>query len=193
MATDQTGKIIPGISLSALDGVEDAKVREVLRALVGTHNVRNNLAGSGSEAFITTRQTLEATRTRAPSEQATVPPLIARYMRGVGGTYPAGSLSGPLGTMHITLDRPAAYQLMVTWSAASAVNAQSRIEVHTGDGALLLSRSETLRAGYVRSYVASGGFDLPPGEHVLTLHAGNDGRGTSSLHAWGVLAMPVRR
>lgn len=44
---------IPGVSLAALDAIEDGHTREVLRALVDGWQVRNGSAGNGNAAFVT--------------------------------------------------------------------------------------------------------------------------------------------
>ena len=49
-------KAVPGISLAALEAIPDANTREVLRALVDAHHVRNGQAGKGDERFITARE-----------------------------------------------------------------------------------------------------------------------------------------
>lgn len=191
MATDQSTKIIPGIPLAALDAIEDGKIRDVLRALVSTHNVRNNLAGTGSDAFITTRQALDATRTVLLGDPLAAPLPLARYTKGGGeGLFGPGSLSGPIGTIHITLDRPMNFQATVMWHAGAAGPARTRIEIHDG-GTVLLSHSDGTKAGYTHSHVASTGFRLDPGTHALTLHAGNDGGGSYNFTGWGMLVLPV--
>lgn len=192
MALDQTGKIIPGIPLAALDAITDPGVREVLRALVSTHNVRNNLAGSGTEAFITTRQALAAVRADNATTTATAPRLLARYARGFGGgPFGPGSLSDPLTTINLTLDRAASFQLSAHWQAVGTANGNTRIEIHNGPGVVLLSQSDSMRGGYADSYLASSGCRLEAGEHALTLHAGNDGSGSYSLGFWALLLLPV--
>lgn len=192
MALDQSSKPIPGIPLSALDAIDDANVRDVLRALVSTHNVRNNLAGTGNEAFITTRQVLEATRTSASSDSLSAPRLLARYTRGDGGgNYPQGTLSAPLGTIHLTLDRPASFQIMVNWLAGGVSAGYTRMEVHAGPGVVLLSQSDRTDGGYWYSHAAGGGVRLEAGEHALTVHFGNDAGGSYTLGEWGMLVLPV--
>lgn len=192
MALDQTGKIIPGIPLAALDAITDPGVRDVLRALVSTHNVRNALAGSGSEAFITTRQALQAISAANTTTAATAPRLLARYARGFGGgPYGPGTLSDPLTTINLALDRATSFQITAHWQAVGTSNGNTRIEVHNGPGVVLLSQSDSMRGGYADSYLASDGCRLEAGEHALTLHAGNDGGGSYSLGYWALLLLPV--
>jgi hypothetical protein len=49
-------KAVPGIPLAALDAISDPNTRDVLRALVDSHHVRNGQAGTGDERFITARE-----------------------------------------------------------------------------------------------------------------------------------------
>lgn len=192
MATDQGGKSIPGIPLGALDAIGDANVRDVLRALVATHNVRNNIAGSGNDAFITERQALLATRTSALSGDTASSRLLARYVQGNGGgPFGGGSLSGPLATLTVSLDRPTDFQATVVWQAAAQSTSNTRVEIHNGNGVVLLSQSYRVRGSYIFSHTASAGFRLEPGTHALTLHAGNNSGGSNSLSAWSVLLIPV--
>jgi hypothetical protein len=192
MALDQTGKIIPGIPLAALDAIADPGVRDVLRALVSTHNVRNNLAGSGSEAFITTRQALAAVRADNASAPGTAPRLLARYAHGFGGgPFGPGSLSDALTNINLSLDRAASFQALAHWQAVGTASGNTRIEVHNGTGVVLLSQSNSMRGGYADSYLASDTFRLEAGDYALTLHAGNDGSGSYSLGFWALLLLPV--
>jgi hypothetical protein len=189
---DQAGKIIPGIPLAALDAIGDGKVRDVLRALVSTHNVRNNLAGSGDEAFITTRQALEVVRLSTLGDQGTAPRLLARYVKGQGGgTFGMGSLSGPLATINLTLDRVSSFQATVNWSTSGARTGGTRAEIHNGNGVVLLSQSDSTRGGYTSMHAASAGFRLEAGTYALTLHMGNDMGGSYVLTDWGMLVAPV--
>ena len=55
-ANPQGPKAVPGIPLAALDAISDANVREVLRALVDAHHVRNGQAGNGDERFVTANE-----------------------------------------------------------------------------------------------------------------------------------------
>jgi hypothetical protein len=192
MATDQTGKAIPGIPLAALDAVQDTKVRDVLRALVATHNVRNNLVGIGDEAFITARQAQRVVRIGNINDPLVAPRILARYARGDGGgTYTGGTLSGPLTTISLSLDRAISFRLLVNWQVAASVTGDSRIEVRDDSGNVLLAQSGSVRGSFSRSHVASSGIRLEAGEHTLTLHAGNPWRGVVEMHNWGILVMPV--
>jgi hypothetical protein len=56
MSLDQKKQVVPGIPLAALDAVKDENVRQVLKALVDAHQVRNGAAGSGDERFVTARE-----------------------------------------------------------------------------------------------------------------------------------------
>lgn len=47
---------VPGIPLAALDAIADANVRQVVKALVEAHHVRNGAAGTGDERFVTARE-----------------------------------------------------------------------------------------------------------------------------------------
>jgi hypothetical protein len=194
MALDQSSKIIPGIPLAALDAIADAGIRDVLRALISTHNVRNNLAGTGSEAFITTRQALLAARGGTSAVDPVAPRLLARYLSGAGGgSYGSGSLSGPLATMNVELDRTASFEIKVHWQVlGGGFGSNTRVEVHNGTGVVLLSRSDSGRSGYVRSHIATSVVTLEAGSYALTLHAGNDGGyGTATLVNWSMLLIPV--
>lgn len=192
MATDQSTKPIPGIPLSALDAIEDPNVRDVLRALVSTHNVRNNLAGTGNEAFITTRQVLEVTRTSASTETLTAPRLLPRYVNGPGGgSYGPGTLSDAMATIHLSLDRATAFHLSVHWTIGGVVQGTSRLEVHNGPGVVLLSQSDKNMAGYWYSHASATSFKLEAGDHALTIHFGNNDGGSYDLGYWGMLLMPV--
>ena len=53
---DQNAKAVPGIPLAALEAIEDQNVRDVLRALVDAHHVRNGNSGSGDERFVTAKE-----------------------------------------------------------------------------------------------------------------------------------------
>lgn len=53
---DQKAKAVPGIPLAALEAIKDDNVRDVLRALVDAHHVRNGNSGSGDERFITAKE-----------------------------------------------------------------------------------------------------------------------------------------
>lgn len=55
-ATDQKAAVVPGIPLSALDAIKDENVRDVLRALVDAHHVRNGDVGSAGERFVTANE-----------------------------------------------------------------------------------------------------------------------------------------
>jgi hypothetical protein len=190
--TDQAGKVIPGIPLASLAAIGDGKVRDVLRALVDTHNVRNNLAGSGDDAFITTRQALEVVRLGAVGEQGAAPRMLARYVKGSGGgTFGLGTLSGPLATINLVLDRATSFQATVNWTSSGIRTGGTRAEIHNGSGVVLLSQSDTTRGGYTRTHVASNGFRLEAGTYALTLHMGNDMGGSYALGLWGMLVVPV--
>lgn len=192
MATDQSTKPIPGIPLSALDAIEDPNVRDVLRALVSTHNVRNNLAGTGNEAFITTRQVLEVTRTSATSDTLSAPRLLPRYVNGPGGgSFGPGSLSGPMATINLSLDRPTSFQVAVDWTVGGVPEGTTRVEVHNGSGVVILSQSDKTMGGYSYSHAAAAGCRLEAGDHALTLHFGNNDGGSYTLGNWGLLVMPV--
>lgn len=56
MATSPNKKAVPGIPLAALDAIQDPNTREVLRALVDAHHVRNGQAGGGEERFVTAQE-----------------------------------------------------------------------------------------------------------------------------------------
>lgn len=193
MATDQAGKIVPGIPLGALDAIGDANVRDVLRALVATHNVRNNLAGTGNEAFITTRQALIIARNALAGSDTTGIPLPARYMHGAGGdVYGPGTLSGPLGSMTVALASAASYLATVCWMISPIFfDCGSRVELHDETGRVLLTQSDGGQGGYPRSQISSAGFRLEAGIHTITMHAGNDRGGFYTMGAWGVLLLPV--
>jgi hypothetical protein len=192
MPTDQSSKPIPGIPLGALAAIDDSHVRDVLLALVSTHNVRNNLAGLGNEAFITTRQALEATRTSASSETPIAPQLLARYMNGAGGgPFGPGSLSDPMGTIHLTLDRATSFYVNVDYTVGGGSDSTTRVEIHGGPGVVLLSQSDKAMGGYWYSRAAAATFRLEAGDHALTIHFGNNGSGSYSLGGWGMLLMPA--
>lgn len=192
MTTDQGGKSVPGIPLGALDAIGDANVRDVLRALVATHNVRNNLAGTGNEAFITTRQAIFIARGQAEASSTAGVPMPARYMHGDGGgVYGAGSLSGALGSMTLALTSSAAYVATVNWMIFPATNCATRVELHDETGRVLLTQSNIGLGGYPRCQIAAAGVRLEAGTHNVTMHAGNDNGGTYTLGKWGVLLLPV--
>lgn len=56
MSLDQKKQVVPGIPLAALDAIADQNVRQVLKALVDAHQVRNGAAGTGDERFVTARE-----------------------------------------------------------------------------------------------------------------------------------------
>jgi hypothetical protein len=193
MSLDQSGKVVPGIPLAALDAIEDANVRDVLRALVSTHNVRNNVAGAGSEAFITTRQALLIVRGGTLGATGVELPPLPYYTAGPGGdSYGPGSLSAPLDSMPLAFDVTTTWQITVLWQSLGASTTNTRVEIHDGAGVVLLSQSDSARGGYARSHAASAAVTLAAGAHTLTFHAGNDsGGGSYALGRWAWLMMPV--
>jgi hypothetical protein len=192
MALTGVTKPIPGIPLAALDAVQDTKVRDVLRALVATHNVRNNLVGGGDDAFITSRQAAQIVRIGNPNDPLAAPRLLARYAHGDGGgPYGPGTLSDALGTVSLVLDRTTHLRVIVNWVVSGIVVGDSRGEVRTGTGAVVLSQSCTAPGSKRRTHVASAGLRLDAGEHTLSFHSGNDGKGLVQLEQWGMLVMPV--
>jgi hypothetical protein len=191
MALDQGNKVIPGIPLGALAGIADPKVRAVLTALVDTHNVRNNLAGAGDEAFITHLEAQQLGSSGPGTDTATTQRLLARYLHGNGGgPFTTGSLVG-LGSTTLVLERPMNFFATAVWGAAGISASNTRVELHTADGAVLLSLSESVRAGYARSHVASSSFSLDAGSHALVFHAGNDYGGAYTMGQWAVLIVPT--
>jgi hypothetical protein len=195
MDTDQAGKFVPGIPLAALDAIEDANVRDVLRALVATHHVRNNVAGSGSESFITTRQALALVAPSATAGAAAPTRLPARYLDGNGGgaSFGPGSMSGPLGTLTLNLEVAAEVAATVIWQATPGSNCNTRIELRDGAGAVLLAHSDSVFGPGPATHMARGRLSYPaPGRFGITVHAGNDWTaGSFSLGGWALLLMPV--
>ena len=199
MALEQIGPIIPGIPLAALDAVTDPNVRDVLRALVSTHHVRNNQAGSGDESFITARQALRLAASAAGAT-AIVPPVPAYYMRGVGdgSVYEQdGVIAAALGTTSISVAVATRLAATVIWRALP-VDMPNTGFVLRVDGVDVLKASysaqfsQTINAASGMSFIAAGAFFVSAGSHVVTLHFNNSWHsGSFTVDTWAVLLMPV--
>lgn len=199
MALDQGSKAVPGIPLGALDAITDANVRDVLRALVSTHHVRNNQAGTGAESFITIRQGLQLTATSTGTAGAAAA-LPARYMRGSGdgSVYGAGSaMSGAVGTTSLTLAAPARLAATVIWRALPSDMPNTGFALRC-DGADVLAADnsaqfhDTINALGGMSFIASGAFAVDAGSHAITLHFNNSWHaGSYTVDTWAVLLLPV--
>ncbi len=88
----QAKKAVPGTPLTALEALPDANTREVLRALVDVHHVRNGYRGKGDGRFITA---LEAGL--APGYASLAAQLAAQNGAGLAGN---GGKRGTNGGIH---------------------------------------------------------------------------------------------
>lgn len=195
MATDQGSKVVPGISLAALDAIDDANVRDVLRSLVATHYVRNNQAGSGSESFITTRQALQiAASVVAGSTVGTVAPLPARYVRapGNGTIYDSPVFAPALATITLELTEARPYAAHIFWQSVAAGGNYNTLVQMQVNGVDVHTMGYSGRAAMVMSFDTKVGLTLPAGSSVVTLHFARDTNvGRFTINACALLLLPL--
>lgn len=140
--TTQLKKAVPGISLAALDAIADANTREVLRALVDAHHVRNGQAGSGDERFVTAKEVglvnghssvnarlmAQGQSGQTGNGNGGINRIdVARIVNDLQAQILASALFADLGS-HIALIDHAVTQEIINRTAAVTAEAQARID-----------------------------------------------------------------
>lgn len=190
----QSMKIVPGIPLASLNAVADANVRDVLKALVDTHHVRNNQTGSGNESFITTRQALALTAA-GNIQSTTAPYQLAAYAGGNGDAtiHTAGTMGTTAYSLSLNLALPIDVVFHLIWQSILPLddNCETHLQLFN-DGTLILDHSLSCNNAFTQSHYVTTQQTLTAGAHLISAYFGNSyTAGSYTLGRWGILMIPI--